>query len=59
MFLKLLTGQVTALTSTSLKTSGLLLRIRLPQNCGELERFMVEEWNAIPDDVLRNLVKEM
>ena len=31
----------------------------MPQNRGELERFMVEEWNAIPDDVLRNLVKSM
>jgi len=31
----------------------------MPQNRGELERFMVEEWNAIPDDVLRNLAKEM
>ena len=47
------------MTSTPLKTSGLLLRIIMPQNRGELERFMVEEWNAIPDDVLRNLAKEM
>ena len=31
----------------------------MPQNRGELERFMVEEWNAILDDVLRNLVKSM
>ena len=29
----------------------------MPKNRGE--RFTVEEWNAIPDDVLRNLAKSM
>jgi transposase len=32
---------------------------RMPQNCEELERFMVEEWQSIPHSVLINLVNSM
>lgn len=32
---------------------------RMPKNLGELEGFMVEEWDRIPESVLINLVKSM
>jgi len=32
---------------------------RMPKNQDELERFMVEEWENIPDSTLINLVKSM
>ena len=32
---------------------------RMPKNLNELERIMVEEWNAIPVSVLINLVDSM
>ena len=32
---------------------------RMPKNLGELESFMVEEWNRIPESMLINLVELM
>ncbi len=32
---------------------------RLPKNLSELERFMAEEWRAIPENVLINLAGSM
>jgi len=32
---------------------------RMPKNLGELESFMVEEWNRIPESMLINLVGSM
>ena len=32
---------------------------RKPNNCKELEQFMAEEWNNIPNTVLINLVDSM
>jgi len=32
---------------------------RMPKNLPELERFMVEEWNNIPNHVLINLAQSM
>ena len=32
---------------------------RMPKNLGELERFMVEEWDRIPESMLINLVASM
>jgi len=32
---------------------------RMPKNLGELEQFMVEEWNKIPDSTLKYLVGSM
>ena len=32
---------------------------RMPKNLNELERFMVEEWKAIPETVLINLAGSM
>jgi transposase len=32
---------------------------RWPKNLGELERYMVEEWNKIPESILKNLVGSM
>jgi len=32
---------------------------RMPQNTDELMRFMVEEWDAIPQEVVNNLVSSM
>ena len=29
---------------------------RMPKNCVDLERLMVEGWNSIPDSMLINLV---
>ena len=29
---------------------------RMPKNCVDLERLMVEEWDSIPDSMLINLV---
>ena len=32
---------------------------RMPKNLKDLEKFMTEEWNAIPESVLNNLVNSM
>ena len=32
---------------------------RMPKNLGELERFMVDEWNKIPEESLKYLVNSM
>ena len=32
---------------------------RMPKNLGELERFMVDEWNKIPEETLKYLVNSM
>jgi transposase len=32
---------------------------RMPKNLDELEQFMVEEWNKIPDSILKSLVDSM
>jgi len=32
---------------------------RMPKNLEELEKFMVEEWNAIPQSVIINLIDSM
>ena len=32
---------------------------RMPQNVDELARFMVEEWEAIPQEVVNNLISSM
>ena len=31
----------------------------MPKNLGELERFMIEEWNRIPESMLINLIELM
>ena len=31
----------------------------MPKNLGELERFMTEEWNRIPESILINLIESM
>lgn len=31
----------------------------MPKDLTELERFMVEEWNSIPETVIMNLVNSM
>jgi hypothetical protein len=31
----------------------------MPKNCDELKRFMKEEWDNIPNDVLINLINSM
>jgi len=32
---------------------------RMPKNLKDLEKFMTEEWNAIPEFVLNNLINSM
>ena len=32
---------------------------RMPQNLGDLEKFLTEEWNSIPKSVLNNLINSM
>ena len=32
---------------------------RMPQNTDELMRFMVEEWDAIPQEIVNNLVSSI
>ena len=31
----------------------------MPQNLGDLEKFLTEEWNSIPKSVLNNLINSM
>ena len=31
----------------------------MPKNLGELERFIMEEWNRIPENMLINLIESM
>ena len=33
--------------------------LRMPSNLTELQQFMIEEWNAIPNNLLINLVNSM
>jgi len=33
--------------------------LRMPSNLAELQQFMIEEWNAIPNNLLINLVNSM
>lgn len=35
------------------------VQMRQPQNIGDLERFMKEEWSNIPQDIIKNLVRSM
>ena len=35
------------------------VEMRMPKNLGELESFMEEEWNRIPESMLINLVGSM
>ena len=32
---------------------------RMPRNTDELMRFMIEEWDAIPQEIVNNLVSSM
>ena len=35
------------------------VELRQPQNIGDLESFMKEEWSKIPQDIIKNLVGSM
>ena len=35
------------------------VQLQQPQNIGDLERFMKEEWLKIPQDIIKNLVRSM
>ena len=35
------------------------VEIRMPKNIEELKQFLAEEWNAIPENVVNNLIQSM